>query len=206
MVVVASATAAKPADLEKLRRLIDRGGRTIIVVGPAGLANPDTQQWDRNATAALTGLPITVEDSVAPGVAKLASDGKEVSHVPTLRPRASVASEGWMTYADGKTAGSERALNNGGRLIWCGVPPLDSDLLRGWVEGAGVHCYAPVGVTVHASKQLVSITASSTGEMELHWPKSTTVTDLLDGWSGKGRDMNCPFETNQTRLFSLKAR
>ena len=203
MVVVAIATAPRPTDLEKLRGLIVRGGRAIVVVGPAGLVNPERGEWNTTATSQLTGFPISVDTASQTGVAKTTANGVEVSHIATLRPRAAADAPGLMVYADGKTAGLERLLDGGGRLIWCGVPPLDSDLLRSWVERAGVHCYAPVGFTVHASRQLVSVTASRDGATSLHWPRSVAAQDLLTGWKAAGLEVLCPFETGQTRIFAF---
>ncbi|MBI5094630.1 MAG: hypothetical protein HZB26_19620 [Candidatus Hydrogenedentes bacterium] len=203
MVVIAHAPAARPLDLEKLKAVLARGGRTVVLCGPVGLVNPDANDWDLGATRVLTGLPVKVEDIASTGTAQLASNGKEITHAESMRPRAYVEGNGWLRYADGKTAGADRPLPNGGRLIWCGVPPQDSALLREWVEAAGAHCYAPIGFTVHASRQLVGITASSAGETQLIWPHAVSAKDLLDGWSGKGSAMSCPFEAGQTRLFSI---
>ena len=134
------------------------------------------------------------------GVAVL-ENGKEVSHVATVRPRAVLDGPGWLRYADGKTAGGERALAYPGRLIWCGVPPLDSALLRAWLQHAGVHFYAPEGFTVHASHDLVAVTAPATGTFPLRWLERGGVYDLLDDWHANGPVTRCPFEAGQTRLF-----
>ena len=67
VVVVGNATGARKKDLAKLRRLIEKGRRTVVVTGPAGLVDPDTYQWDPNATRSLTGLPVAVEDAAATG-------------------------------------------------------------------------------------------------------------------------------------------
>ncbi|MDX9972484.1 MAG: hypothetical protein RBU21_05765 [FCB group bacterium] len=203
VVVVASATAARTEDIAKLREVIKRGGKTVVVIGPAGLVDPATMEWNFDATRELTGLPVTIEDAAAPGAATLVADGKEVSSIAALRPRAYSDESGWLQYRDGKAAGGERALDNGGRLIWSGVPPLDSALLRMWLEAAGVHCYAPVGFTVHASAELIAVTAPVAGEAVLHWPGALPVTDLFDGWAGSGKRMTCPFEAGQTRLFAI---
>jgi len=74
--------------------------------------------------------------------------------------------------------------------------------LRKLVEKAGVHCYAPSGCSVHASKGLVAITGSK-GNITLNWPQEVNVKDLFDGWTGKGKNISCPFEAGQTRLFKL---
>ncbi len=203
VVVIADATAAAPQDLAKLNAFIERGGRCILIIGPAGLVNPATQEWNCSATRQLTGLPVAVEDAAASGAATLSASGTAVSNIASLRPRAYMEGPGWLRYSDGKTAGGERPLAHGGRLIWSGVPPLDSALLRTWIEGAGVHCYAPTGCFVHASKQLVAVTASFAGDIPIRWPGRETAEDCFTGWRAEGLEMICPFEAGQTRLFRL---
>lgn len=99
---------------------------------------------------------------------------------------------------------TERDLPNGGRLIWSGTPPLSTEQLRPWIERAGVHCYAPIGSFVHASRELVSITSPVKAEVVLRWPEKCSIVDLFDGWAGTGIDITCPFAAGQTRLFARK--
>ena len=70
---------------------------------------------------------------------------------------------------------------------------------------AEVHCYAPTPCSVHASRELVAITSvySEDREIELSWPEDVAVTDLFDGWTGRGRTIVCPFEYGQTRELRL---
>jgi len=111
-----------------------------------------------------------------------------------------------MRYADGATAGLERHLPGGGRLIWCGAPPQTPAVARTWVERAGVHCYAPLDFTVHAARGLVAVTAPRAGDAELAWPAPVRVRDLFDGWAAEGTRLTCPFAAGQTRLFAVEAR
>uniref|UniRef100_UPI003217A31D hypothetical protein n=1 Tax=uncultured Draconibacterium sp. TaxID=1573823 RepID=UPI003217A31D len=76
------------------------------------------------------------------------------------------------------------------------------NMLRELVEKAGVHCYAPVGCSVHASMELVSITGKK-GEITLEWPRNVNVEDMFDGWTANGKIFLCPFATGQARLFKL---
>jgi hypothetical protein len=99
-----------------------------------------------------------------------------------------------------------RPLQNEGKLIWCSKPPLDTGKLRKWMEEAGVHLYAPEGFSVHASRELVSITSSSSVNATLKWPEKVAVNDMYDGWSGSGVEFSCPFKAGQTRLFRVRVR
>ena len=206
LLVIAEATAARPEDLEKLGRVLRQGGRTVVVIGAPGAVNPVTQKTDPTAPATLTGLPLRVEAEGGPGGEALAAGGAIVCDAARLQPRCVAEGPGFMHYADGATAGLERQLPGGGRLIWCGAPPKSSELTRGWLERAGVHCYAPLNFTVHASQGLVAITAAVAGEVELAWPKSVRVRDLYDGWTAAGARFNCPFAAGQTRLFAVEVK
>lgn len=202
-VVVANATAADPADIAKLRALIAQGGRTVLIVGPAGCVDPKRGGWDATAPARLLDLPIRVIDEVLPGhLVQL--DGKPVATIEQLRPRAQLEGEGLLRYADGPGACAERGLANGGRLIWCGMPPCSSELLGRWADEAGVHKYAPDGFTLYAARGLVSVTAPRAGEAMLRFPSAVAVKDLFDGWQGEGSQMACPFAVGQTRLLLVK--
>jgi len=220
-VLVTYCPAAKKEDIEKLKKMIERGGRTIVLIGTTGLVDPADGTWHKNATAELTGLGIRIEDEPGPCRAYL-PDGEEVCnlsswkdiYVPNevepseiVNPRGYVDGEGWMKYKDGKTAGTQRRLAAGGKLIWCGVPPfLNVELLRNWLEEAGVHFYGPVQSFVYSSRELVAITWVGENEktLELNWPERVEIEDLFDGWKQTGKTTRCPFEPGQTRLFSVK--
>ena len=205
LVIIACATAAQPRDLEKLRSLLAKGGRTILLVGPAGLVDPNTLEWFPQAPATLTGLPIVVDYVSGSGVAQLSRSKITVCKLENLQPRARTSGQGFMVFDDKKVAGIERKLPQGGSLIWASVPPCNEGLAREWVEALGIHCYAPRHFTVHASKDLVSITAPSFGNFLLKWPRAVAVEDLFDGWKAQGVEFSCPFQGGQTRLFHVKA-
>ena len=216
-VVVVNASAPRAEDLKKLKHLIARGGRTIMLVGTPGLVDSKTQRWNPAGLEDLLGMPIRLDDEAKTARADLIATGEHVcvmnrplpgleSDAASIRPRAYLAGAGFMKYEDGKTAGAERPLANGGRLIWCGVPPYASESwVRKLVETAGVHCYAPTPCAVYASKELVSVTSyyEDDRNVDLTWPQDVQVTDLFDGWHGRGKSISCPFKHGQTRLFRV---
>ncbi len=204
LVVIACATAAKPEDIARLERLIEKGGRTIIVVGAPGLVNPVQGVWQPDAVSGLLGLPIQIEDASLPARMTL-TDGTPITDTDaTVRPRAFIEGEGFLRYSDGKSAGAERPLANGGRLIWCGIPPHSTALIRQWAQEAGVHFYAPQEYCVYSSRELVSVTSPKAGSVKLAWPTPVTIRDLFDGWEGSGQEIDCPFDPGQTRLFAVR--
>jgi hypothetical protein len=212
-VVVVNAGAPRTEDIDKLKKLIDLGGRTIMVIGVPGLVDAKTQQWNPAGLETLLGMPIRLDDGAKPARAALVETGQWLCPMQvngrdqeSIRPRAYLSGDGFMKYEDGKTAGAERPLANGGRLIWCGVPPYASEeWLRKQVAAAGVHCYAPAPCSVHASKDLVSITSVYFDDrnVELNWPQEVVITDMFDGWRGQGNIISCPFKHGQTRLFKV---
>jgi hypothetical protein len=212
-VAIVNAAAPRADDLEKLRRLIERGGRTILIVGTPGLIDSQTLRWNPANPESLLGLPVRLDAAAQPMRARLTATGEWLCPIQAgeketglIRPRPWLAGEGFMKYEDGKTAGAERPLAGGGRLIWCGVAPIASEAwLRAQVQAAGVHCYAPAPCSVQAAQDLVSVTSVYTDdrEVELTWPQAVTVTDLFDGWRGQGQTFTCPFTHGQTRLFKV---
>ena len=202
-VVVATSYAAARRDVAKLERVVARGGRTFYVVGAPGLVDVERGRWDVERPAHVLGLPIRIGMAGGTGAVALTDEQRGVPSVASVRPRPEADGDGWLSYADGPCAGMERALPRGGRLIWSGVPVADSALFRRWIERAGVHCYAPVGYFVHASRELVAVTAPSAGTATLGWPGDAAVRDMFEGWTGRGRATPCPFRAGQTRLFRL---
>lgn len=200
-VVVADARAAAPEDIRKLGGLIEAGGLTMVVVGTPGLVDPVTQTWDTEAPSRLLGLPVVVDTEGGPaGVTPALDEGPA-----QVRPRAYAREGDAVRYTDGKSALLERELAAGGRLLWCGVPPVSRALLRGWMEDAGVFFHAPAGCQVNASRELVSVTSPAAESVALRWRDAVTVRDLYDGWTAVGETFDCPFAAGQTRLFSVHA-
>ena len=204
-VVIASGAAARAEELEGLREMLRHGGRTVIAVGPLGLVDVAAGRWRPEAVGRMLELPLAVEDRRLPGAMQTTQGDRAVAAPERLRPRAHSRVEGPLRYADGPSASAVRGLPRGGRLIWCGAPPCDTALLRGWLQEAGVHLYAPENFSVHAARGLVSLTAATAGSFELAWPRAVSVTDLFDGWTGRGSRFDCPFAAGQTRLFRVVA-
>lgn len=205
MIVIACANAANPADLETLRAMLGKGSRTILIVGAPGLIDPVTGARRPDAVADFLGFPVEIDDGPRPAAMTLSEDGSPVTSTDDMAsPRASMGGEGLLKYKDGRCAGAARELPGGGRLIWCGWPPLSTPLLRKWAQEAGVHCYAPEDYAVYTSRGAVAVTSPRSGAAALKWPRSARIRDLFDGWQGSGTEISCPFEAGQTRLFEVR--
>jgi hypothetical protein len=222
-VIVCFAAAPRTEDLNKLKELIDQGGKLIAVIGRPGLINSKTGHWNLDGPSKLLGLPIRISHDTSqyamissrplkidetPG--KLTGEGLPNSKTVLAekafcpRPRAVVDGGALLNYENGEGAFAERPLSNGGRLIWCSTSPLNSDLWRKWLEKAGVHFYAPLNYFVHATKELVSVTAPEDGQAEINFPSSVVVKDLFEpGKTGKGKQIKFQFDRGQTRLFEV---
>ncbi len=213
-VAVVNAQAARDADLQRLYHLIRRGGRTVMVVGTPGLIDSRSGQWRPEYVCDLLGLPVRIEHEPGPARAALTSGGLVVAPIQdgsgvseNWSPRAYVEGDGWLQYADGRTAGVQRDLPQNGRLIWCGVPPFGNEpWLRTQLQEAGVHCYAPAPCSVHASREMMAVTSvyPDARAIELMWPHPVQIVDLFSRWRGAGQTIACPFERGQTRLFHVR--
>lgn len=208
-VMVPFAFASKPKNIEKLRRLIEQGARTILVVGAPGYINPETGKRDMAAVRELLNLSIRENPALGRWDQLYDDTGKCVCPARYMPcPRFELEEEGFLHYAEGFYAAAKRPLANGGQLIWCGTAPADRKLLGQWMAEAGVHQYAPEGFTVQAARELLSVTAGTAGprNVNLQFPFEAEICDLMDGFSGCGKQIRCEFAPGQTRLFSVKKR
>ncbi len=205
-VVVACSYAAAGPDILKLGHAISEGRRTFWVIGAPGMVDVEAHAWSPDRPAKLLEMPVSIRTAEATGAVVLTDSGRGLPSVARVRPRIEANAAGWLRYVDGPCAGLERPLPRGGRLIWSGVPVVSVELFRSWIERAGIHCYAPAGCFVHASRDLVAITAPADGTYTITWPRRVGAQDMLDGWRSDGQAFACPFHTGQTRLFRLARR
>ncbi len=201
-VVVASGISADAATLNALRRLMSRGRVHVLALGPIGLVDSATGKWLKERPAELFGLPIKLRDEEVL-VAAIKSNQLEVLPQGNYKPRAEVPNQGEWAYLDGCFASAVRALPNGGKLTWVGSAPTNSEWQRSQFKAADVHLYAPEGYSVHASKQLLAVTAPVDGEAEITLRLPAKATDLFTNWQGSGGSLKVPFRVGQTRLFKL---
>lgn len=66
LVVVAHAPAAAEADIAKLRKLIARGGRTVLVCGTPGLVDTVNQKWLRDRPSEILGIRVPIAGYTLP--------------------------------------------------------------------------------------------------------------------------------------------
>jgi len=208
-IVIADASAARPENIAKLKQEISKGEKTFLIIGLPGYINPQTGRRSESSVSDLLGFDVKVDPAGGDGTIKEVSTGRQLAKLKQLAPRPYVEDVDFIIYDDQTGAGRTLPLAAGGRLIWSASPPYgDSALLRDWMQEAGVHFYAPLQTIVRASKELVSVTSlyEKDAEIKLSWPENVEVEDLYDGWTARGKDMQCPFRYGQTRLFRVKSK
>ncbi len=203
-VVVAGGTGATERSLEGLRQLMEKRKELhVLAIGPIGLVQAETGKWLRSRPAELFGLPITISRRrELPG--SMVTAEYELKFDGFLSPRAEVAAKGEWSYIDGVSASATRSLPGGGQLTWVGSAPYHAPWLRGQLMTAGVHLYAPLNCTVRASKQLLAVTASADGMVQINLRQPAAISDLYSDWRGRGQVIDVPFRAAQTRLFKLE--
>ncbi len=201
-VVVASGIGATDESLAAFSKLLKRGRVHVLAIGPLGLVDSRSGKWMRNRTADLLGLPICILET--PGLSgSMSNDDRELKGSGNLLPRGEVKEPGEWKYSDGPFASAVRPLPNGGKLLWIGAPPCDSQWLRSQLKTASVTLYAPEGYAVHASRQLLTVTSPIEGDAEIILKRAAQVTDLYNNWKGSGEKLTVPFRAGQTRLLKL---
>lgn len=201
-VVVASGIGATDQSLAALAKLLKRGRVQVLAIGPIGLVDARSGKWLPDRPADVLGLPITILDT--PDLtASMSNEDRELKGSGNLRPRGEVKELGEWKYSDGRAASAVRPLPNGGKLLWIGAPPCDSQWLRGQMKVASVTLYAPEGYAVHASRQLLTVTAPIEGDAEILLKRAARAEDMYSDWKGSGDKLTVPFRAGQTRLFKL---
>ena len=65
--------------------------------------------------------------------------------------------------------------------IWCGVPSMPTELLRGVARSAGVHIYNDAGDFVCANNVVLAVHPRYAGKRTIQLPRRCKVTDAFDG-------------------------
>lgn len=195
LILVHCLIAPDPPMRRTLQQLIRQGERHVVVIGPAGLVDPVTLEWRRTGPRLLLSLPLEFDN--APGPVGIGAGSSS-----PIWPRLIGDDEGGLLYSDGAPATSHRYLA-GGRLTWCGSPYLGSGILRNWGTAAGIHLYAPDGVSVGFSENSLTVMSRDASEVMLQLPAPRTLHDPLDGWTSAGIRVNCPVVPNRPKRLEV---
>lgn len=200
LVVVSVAWAPDSETLAKLNAAIEEGGKTIVLVGPIGLIDPETGKYDYESTKKITGFDVEVTFGSSTTTLQLSDiDGSKITS-------SSLVDVNPVCRLNGSSNLSKmRELANGGKLLWMSVPLTVSRVWRNIGTDAGVLFTANINSYVHSSRELVSVTSSANGSQKLYFGRPVTVVDILTGWEGSGDEyVTCEFYAGQTRLFYVK--
>jgi len=84
------------------------------------------------------------------------------------------------TYPDGKAAVAVGKVNRA-KTVFCGVPKLSSEFLRGLADTAGVWVYSGSDDIMFASEAFVTLHAVDSGKKVLRFPRMVDVVDIYTG-------------------------
>ena len=84
------------------------------------------------------------------------------------------------TYPDGKAAVAVGKVNRA-KTVFCGVPKLSSEFLRGLADSAGVWVYSGSDDIMFASEAFVTLHAVDSGKKVLRFPRMVDVVDIYTG-------------------------
>ena len=198
---------------EAIRKLQAREDVVVLWLGPAGLYRDG--KLDTDAMKSLTGFALEVDAGQVPWRATPTEAAKawgwtDAAPLGSGRkgPCAVASAEGvrvLATLEDGRPGIVAR--EEGRRtIVHSTAPLLSAGFMRTLAEKAGVHCYAPLGDIVWASRELLALSVNEGGPRTIHLPESATVVDL---WTGKTIAENAiTFEVDiaahDTALFQLR--
>ncbi|MBU0609096.1 MAG: hypothetical protein KKI08_14515, partial [Armatimonadetes bacterium] len=221
-------TAKERAMIDQLKR----GGKTILCFYAPGYADREKGLSDANI-AAVTGFHVThtgpgdimryrLSNTTSPitqGLSggqeyAIAAYGQEVSrklHPPAFGPvfRITDAGDGALaTYPDGGVALAAKDFGTW-KSVYCTVPYMAAEVLRGVCRYAGVHLYCEGNVVLKADNRCVMLYHGLGGprEVTLRLPEERRVTDLCTGevLAERSRTLEVTLGENQTRLLGLSA-
>ncbi|MBN1445177.1 MAG: beta-galactosidase [Candidatus Omnitrophica bacterium] len=92
------------------------------------------------------------------------------------------------------------------RSVWCGVPDMPADLLRGIARYAGVHIYSEGNDFLCTNNSMVSIHAAYAGKRTIKLPKPARVVDAFTGEviSEKTDSFDTELKQYETKMWWLE--
>ena len=192
-----------------IKEKVMRDGKTALWFYAPGFVT--AKGLSLQAIAELTGIQVAMSGKEAK--LGLEMDGKTVFPAATIAP---------VFYSVDKTAASqgkmlsEPALPGSPGLlatrkfkdwtsIWCGVPYLPAEVLRGVAAAAGVQIYSDKNDSVYTDGRLLVVHAGGDGERLISLPGASTVTDVLtDKVVGENiKSFKTPMKLGQTGVWRV---
>lgn len=174
-------------DSEELRFIQDLTGFRVV---PAGKRQP---------------LSITAVGKQA-GLSTLWDESRTIDFISRFAVRTEPNDEIWAVYPNGAAAIVYRQnASDGSQSIYCGVPQLDSALIRAAARRAGVHLYADNECNVCANGPYITLHASRSGAVNVDTGRTGTVVDYLTGEClGSGPKLRLTVAEGETRILEIK--
>ncbi len=180
--IVLNAHSADAALRGDIRKFLCRDGRTVVFLGPAGYICGE--KAGAELSCEMTGIRVKERNVRDSGVVESFTGGRRFSFGSALSSRPSfliddkdALIDGWYVQGSrrsrpGETrAGAIASKKNGDwTSVVCPVLFMPSDLLRHYIEKAGVHIYSPCGDQVFAGEDWCAVAAKMPGEREINLP------------------------------------
>ncbi len=199
---------------------LDSDGGTIGTIGTIGASaenkEPQADSEELRFIQDLTGfrlvragkhqpLTITAVGKQA-GLSAPWDESRTIDFIPRFAVQTEPNDEIWAVYPNGAAAVVYRKnASDGSQSIYCGVPQLDSALIRAAARRAGAHLYADNECNVCANGPYITLHASRPGAVNVDTGRTGTVVDYLTGENlGSGPKLRLTLAEGETRILEIR--
>ncbi len=206
LVVFLDSVYLTSARRETIRRVVARGGRTLLWPFACGLVDETGVSVD--AMSDLIGIRLAMRDHVGPLLVEAFEKGERLTygtdrdmgpHLHCEDPAAKVS--GWILHR-GDPGLVEKNLPDS-KAVWSAAPAVPAPVLKRLAREAGVHLYSEANDQVFAAYGWLGLHAAVPGERIIRLPAPATVRDAFSGAVlAKGRRaFTVTLERGETRAW-----
>ena len=192
---------ADSKELEKAFAAIRKHNNNVIITYGAGFI--DGNGFNTNTMSKLAGMTIA---NTKPGFLKLDwNEGRSFGSEYEVNPRFAVedaSAKPFGKYSDnGAVAVAEK-----GNVLFYGAATLDTEFMREYLRGKGVHIYCDTRENLCAGGSIVTINARSAGKKTIHLPRKCRVEDIYSGEvvAENASEITLDMKAFETRVFLCK--
>ena len=192
---------ADSKELEEAFAALRMHNAAAVITYGAGFI--DANGFSAAAMSRLAGMTIA---NTQPGWLKLKwDDQRTFGSEYEVNPRFAVedaSAKAFGRYADNEAV----AVAEKGNVLFYGAASLDTEFIREYARGKGIHIYCDTRENLCAGGSIVSINARSAGRKSIHLPRKCRVEDIYSGEVivENAKEISLEMKAFETRVFLCK--